>query len=125
MGKPTITAAVTAALLLVGLSGAARADAIDGDWCGPGGLHLSIKGPALVTPGGARLDGNYTRHSFSYVAPTRERDAGQTVAMALINEETVHLRRGADLGSAAQQPFEVWRRCAPGMSGVGAPLSRS
>jgi hypothetical protein len=118
---------VMTALMSTMLAGGARADAIDGDWCGPGGLKLSIRGPALVTPGGARLDGSYDRHFFSYLAPPAERDAGQTVAMTLVNEETVHLRRGADLGSAAQQPVEVWRRCAPGISDAAAspPAVRS
>jgi hypothetical protein len=39
----------------------AHADAIDGTWCGPDGGTLSIDGPRIVTPGHARLTGEYTR----------------------------------------------------------------
>ena len=30
------------------------ADTIDGNWCSIEGLHVAIKGPAVVTPSGAR-----------------------------------------------------------------------
>jgi hypothetical protein len=94
----------------------AVADVIDGEWCGPGGRHVSINGPLLVAPGGSRIDGSYTRHSFEYVAPSAEPDSGQTVFMRLINEETVHVRRAADSAAAGQAPVEIWKRCAPGIS---------
>jgi hypothetical protein len=35
--------------------------AIDGDWCGEKGLHLTIKGPEITTPSGVTLKGNYYR----------------------------------------------------------------
>jgi hypothetical protein len=94
----------------------AVADVIDGEWCGPGGRHLSINGPLLVAPGGSRIDGSYTRHSFEYVAPPAEPDSGQTVLMRLVNEETVHLRRAVDSMGAMQAAVEVWKRCVPGIS---------
>lgn len=86
----------------------AAADAIDGHWCAADGRYLSIQGPQIVTPGGAKMDGNYSRHGFSYVVPAREPGAGETVSMTLVNEQTVHLALGA-AGGAPQ----VWRRCAP------------
>jgi hypothetical protein len=84
---------------------AARADVIDGDWCSGDGRHLAIRGSKILTPGGNQITGDYTRHSFNYVIPPNEKDAGQTVAMLLLNEETVRItpRPGA-------QP-EVWLRC--------------
>jgi len=88
-------------------AGAARADVIDGDWCSLEGKHFTIHGPAIVTPGGAKLEGNYTRHSFTYVVPANETPAGVTIFMALMNETTVRLREGSD----PTTPTQVWRRC--------------
>jgi hypothetical protein len=112
-----------AALALVLSPTAARADVIDGDWCATG-RHLSIKGPEIVTPAGTRLQGNYSRHAFSYVVPPAEPDGGQTVAMLLLNENTMNLRHGADATSAAQAPAQVWLRCAPPVSALEKPPRR-
>ena len=76
-------------LLLIGLGcaaplgfvGAARADAIDGDWCRSGGKRMTIRGPAIVTPGGQKTNGNYSRHYFSYEIPAGEVGAGATVSI--------------------------------------------
>lgn len=103
-----VAAAVTA---LVAAATSARADAIDGDWCHPDGRRFTIHGPQIVTPGGAQLEGDYSRHYFSYVVPGVERPAGQTVFMTLLNENTVHLRAGA-----ADAAPEEWRRCSPSIS---------
>jgi len=88
----------------------AMADAIDGHWCHQDNRRISIEGPAIVTPGGSRITGNYARHSFTYVVPASEPGAGQTVAMSLMNEMTVHLRIGTD--GAMQE----WHRCGPPVS---------
>lgn len=90
----------------------ARADAIDGNWCHVDGRRFSIQGPQIVTPGGARLAGNYSRHYFSYVVPATELPAGQTIGMTLLDENTVHLRAA----TAADATPEVWKRCAPSIS---------
>lgn len=87
----------------------ARADAIDGDWCFADGKHMQIAGPAIVTPGGKRTDGDYRRHSFSYVVPATETGAGQTVQMILLNENTVRLK-------LADGPMQTWHRCGPPIS---------
>lgn len=108
-----IAAAILA--LGLGLAGGARADVIDGDWC-QGLRHFSIKGPEIVTPAGTRLSGDYSRHFFTYVVPASEPQAGQLVAMTLVNENTVHLRIGADAAQAAEAPPQVWRRCAATIS---------
>ena len=96
---------ISAALLLQ--TEVARADAIDGEWCSGDGRHLSIQGPTIVTPGGTRMQGAYSRHSFAYTTPANEPLAGQDVYMQLMSETVVTVRVG---NSTA--PSQVWRRCA-------------
>ena len=88
----------------------ARADAIDGDWCASNGKRMSIRGPAIVTPGGQQTSGNYTRHFFSYVIPVGETGAGATVEIQLLSEYLAHARQGGDTS------VQEWRRCQPGVS---------
>jgi len=97
--------AVIAAIAAGVSAGPVFADKIDGEWCAPDGKRLSIDGPAITTPGGARMKGNYSRHHFSYVVPEREPGAGDTVEMALQNENEVLIlpRPGGEV--------ELWRRC--------------
>ena len=104
-GLPTFLVAA----LALGPAPRAWADAIDGDWCFEDGRHLSIEGPRIVTPLGSHTQGNYARHSFSYVVPAPEPAAGQTVRMLLLNENSVDL----SLGGGAT---ETWHRCAPNIS---------
>ena len=91
----------------------ARADVIDGHWCFTGGKRISIQGPAIVTLAGSRIQGDYSRHFFSYLVPPTDPDAGQTVSMTLVNEDTVHLRIGAMPTYSSDGPMEVWHRCGP------------
>lgn len=94
-----------AVILLACAALPARADRIDGHWCSPGGLRLTIAGPSITTPGGARLDGDYDRHGFAYTAPAGEPAAGARVTMVLMGEDTVRVQApGLD---------PVWRRCGP------------
>jgi hypothetical protein len=86
--------------------GTARADAIDGDWC-LGAKTMSIHGPEIVTPGGQRAKGDYTRHSFSYTIPAGEPGAGDVVAMILRSEYLLHARQGGP-----EAPLQEWRRCS-------------
>lgn len=97
--------AIGAALLLLSAT-VARADAIDGDWC-LNAKTMSIRGPDIVIPGGKQLKGEYTRHSFSYVVPAGEPDAGQGVAMILRGEYLLHVRQGGP-----NAPLQEWRRCS-------------
>jgi hypothetical protein len=126
MAKRSLSTALGLTVLLS--AGGAWADAIDGEWCAVNDArHMSIKGPEIVTPGGTRMEGNYTRHSFLYVVPPAEPGAGQTVAMILVHEQTVHLRQAASAADAAQAPVQVWHRCAPTISSIGPrdrPLTR-
>lgn len=111
MNRYEITAA---AALVVGLAGAAQADAIDGDWCHRDGRRLSIRGPQIVTPGQNRIEGQYDRHHFSYAIPSGEPGTGQTTFMILLSEYVMHLRVGERPTGA--DPTDEWRRCAPGVS---------
>jgi hypothetical protein len=85
-------------------SSSAFADAIDGDWCSAEGKHFRIAGPDITTPAGTRTTGDYSRHAFSYIVPTADPGAGETVAMRLLNEEEV-------LVSVAGGAPVMWRRC--------------
>lgn len=105
----SICTAVFAATILAAAS--ARADAIDGHWCAEDGRHLDIRGPVLVTPGGRRIDGSYTRHGFSYVVPDGEPGGGATSVLTLVSDRTVHRVVGTGGGGP-----EIWRRCAPATS---------
>ncbi len=105
-------AAMTCAVMTAYAS-AAWADVIDGHWCGTDGKRISIQGPAIITPAGSHTQGDYSRHFFSYVAPPADPDAGRTISMTLINEDTVHLRIGAAPSYASDGPMQVWHRCGP------------
>jgi hypothetical protein len=84
----------------------AQADAIDGHWCADDGRHLSIDGPAITTPGGKQMSGDYRRHFFSYVIPAAEPNAGSMTAMTLVSDDVVHLKVQIDAAK-----MEIWRRC--------------
>ena len=103
------TSLLLALPLLVLLAGTAWADAIDGDWCHGDGRRLTINGPDITTPGGARLKGDYDRHHFSYVVPASEPGAGATVAMVLLSEILMRLKPPTG-------EEQTWRRC-------GKPIS--
>jgi hypothetical protein len=95
-----------AAAVAISLSAsAARADAIDGEWC-LAGSHFAIDGPKIRTPGGNTIQGSYSRHGFRYIVPANEVGAGAEIVMVLLNEETVQLSRNP--GPSAP---EIWRRC--------------
>jgi hypothetical protein len=120
--------AAAAGLLLMAMAllspGRALADVIDGDWCYPDGRRFSIRGPDIVTPGAEHVRGIYARHSFSYVVPPAEVQAGRTVYMILVNENTIHLRTGIDATDDGP-PAEVWHRCIPAVSAVEGRPSAS
>jgi hypothetical protein len=97
----------------------AAADAIDGNWCHADGRRVSIRGPEIITPGGNRMSGNYSRHYFSYMIPANETAAGSTVYMTLLDEYTVHLKVGEQ--PSGSNPVEEWKRCAPSISRRHAP----
>jgi hypothetical protein len=72
--------------MLCGSATSSRADAIDGKWCHADGRRLTIRGPQIATPGGAKMSGDYTRHSFHYVVPPGEPGTGETMSMVLLSE---------------------------------------
>ena len=94
----------------LGIAHPALADAIDGDWCRADGKRMTIRGSAIVTPGGQQTKGDYDRHSFSYVVPAGEPGAGAMMSIQLLHEYLAHAREGAGA------PVQEWRRCQPGVS---------
>lgn len=88
---------------------AARADAIDGNWCGPGGRRITIEGSSGVYAGAHQLEGRYTRHSYAFAIPQGAPDAGALVEMMLQGETRTSVR--IDNG-----PAEIWQRCSPDIS---------
>ena len=103
--------AISAGMLFLFAAGAARTDAIDGDWCRADGKRMSIRGPAIVTPGGHEIQGLYTRHYFEYAIPAGEPGAGDKVYITLLSETLAHARQGAP-----DAIVQVWNRCPPGIS---------
>jgi hypothetical protein len=103
LAAATLVAAGALCLVPIG----AHADAIDGEWC-LGSAHFAIDGPNILTPGGNRIQGNYSRHGFFYVVPANEPGAGGEIDMLLLNEEMMQLT----CKGQASAP-EIWRRCKP------------
>lgn len=96
-----LAASLLAAALL---AGPALADRIDGDWCAPDGARsLHIDGPAITTPGGHPIQGDYNRHFFSYTVPPGEPGAGARVNLRLLNDTAVQIYFPA--------ATETWHRC--------------
>ena len=69
----------------------ALADRIDGNWCFRDGRSMSIDGPAIVTPGGTAMTGDYDRHGFRYVVPAGEADARAQVDMVQFDDNTIQV----------------------------------
>jgi hypothetical protein len=103
----TRAALVSAGLstVLLGLSGQALADQLDGDWCFPSdGRNLTIQGNNIVTPSGTKTTGDYRRHTFSYVVPDSDPGAGAEVYIRQLNDLTMVLRQ-------PDGREETWKRC--------------
>lgn len=119
MAGRAASAMAAAVLGLMAGATAARADVIDGTWCRGTAQRLTIDGPAVVTPAGHALQGEYARHYFRYVVPAGEPSAGATMEMRLLNEDTMQSRAGGP-----GKPIDTWHRCSPDISwqdGAGAP----
>lgn len=100
------------ALVLIAAAQPVSADAIDGHWChAASGKRLSIDGPAITTPGGNHITGDYDRHGFRYIIPAPEQPAGKAVTMSVLDDENMQLT-GGFAGAAVQD----WRRCPPATS---------
>ena len=112
MGAAVIGAACGIALLA--MPGVVRADAIDGDWCHKNGKRLSIRGPAIVTPGGTAMTGDYDRHAFAYVVPPGEPGTGKRMVLVLVDEDTIEMGEGVTRFSPRDP--EIWKRCSASVS---------
>lgn len=97
---------VSIAAMLMAFIGPAHADAIDGNWCHTEHGNFEIRGSSILTPGGTQMTGEYSRHTFRYVAPAGERAATKTINMAITDDETLHL-----IVEEVDGDIEVWRRC--------------
>lgn len=86
----------------------AFADAIDGDWC-RADRRMHIEGPRMVTPGGAAITGDYTRHAFRYHIPSGEPGAPGDRFLRLRSETRLDAFPADNLGA---EP-EIWERCLP------------
>ncbi len=105
---------ITLSFLLIALlfgSGAASADAVDGDWCFKDGRSLSIDGPNMVTPGGKHQTGEYDRHVFRYTIPDGEAGAGKHVLMVQWSEQEIRVWYGTTKPVTRAGEPEIWRRC--------------
>ena len=107
--SPLILAAANIAAFLLS-TGPALADRIDGDWCYMAGRHMSIDGPAIVTPGGMSTTGDYDRHGFHYVVPAGKADAGARVDMIQHDDYTVQVTTTPGTTACAART-EIWKRC--------------
>jgi hypothetical protein len=84
-----------------------HADSIDGDWCNEvDGKHLRIDGAAISLDTGVTLQGDYGRHSFSYVEP----ETGEVVGFVMRSESQMRRVRKPD---AMPEHEDLWRRCQP------------
>ena len=99
-------AAAGIAVALVLTASAARADQIDGEWCADDGRFMSIEGPRMVTPGGNRIVGDYTRHTFSYVVPGDEPGPGTTTSMRQLHDQAIRV------WPEGEAEGQEWRRCS-------------
>lgn len=97
---------LSGAALFAVLATPALADRIDGKWCSPEGKHVEIQGRQITTPAGAKMEGQYTRHTFNYAAPAGEPEGGAIVYMSILNEETMEVRTGTPVAKPV-----VWKRC--------------
>lgn len=90
--------------LACALPGAVDADEIGGDWCADDGRNVRIEFSRIRTPGGVWIDGEYERHSYVFVIPEGETDAGTRVEMQQWSEQEVSVTY------EGQEP-ESWHRC--------------
>jgi len=85
----------------------ALADSIDGTWCKSDGKRMEIKGSTLITPRGVTVQGDYSRHAFSYTVPTGEDEAGAQKYLRLRGETLVHEFPAEKLDATPV----VWNKC--------------
>ncbi|MEH6752882.1 MAG: hypothetical protein V7788_01790 [Alphaproteobacteria bacterium] len=107
--------AVAIIVMLVSFSTTAQADAIDGNWCHSEFGNFEIRGSNILTPGGLQMTGEYSRHTFRYIAPPGERAATKAINMAIVDDETLHL-----IVEEPDSSVEVWRRCHVNVSSAGS-----
>ena len=93
------------------ISGSAWADAIDGTWCADkDNRQITIQGSSASFPGGQKVTGDYTRHSFLYEVPPPLAQAGQKIDMRMMGETMMRVIAISADGQTRSNP-EIWHRC--------------
>lgn len=85
-------------------AGAAQADEISGQWCGPDGRSVTVLGDTVVTPGGTEVPGWYSRHRYEFLLPEGEAGAGESVVIRQLSEEE-------SMVSFGEAEAVLWTRC--------------
>ena len=102
---------VLACGILMSVAAHAWADAIDGTWCAEkDSRQITIQGSSASFPGGQKISGDYTRHSFAYEVPPPLANAGQKMDMRLLGETVLRAITISADGQTRSEP-ELWRRC--------------
>ena len=88
----------------------ALADRIDGNWCGPSGERMAIDGSDVTTPGGAKVEARYSRHSIEYDVPEDERPREGRIRADQIDDDTI---RVSLIRKVQKEPpaHDTWIRC--------------
>ncbi len=86
-----IKCAFAAAVIWLGLTTVVKADQIDGTWCSPSGLSMTIEGQDIRTPGGKSVTGRYSRHRFDYEIPAGEPNAGGRIFAEQLNDQEIRV----------------------------------
>ncbi len=103
-----IAGVVFAAASFAPPAGAGWGKQIDGDWCYSDGRHVAIDGSQIVTPAGTLLIGYYSSHSFHYVVPEDEPNAGARIHIFQLTNETISVRVGPNIAGVV---IQEWQRC--------------
>lgn len=111
MNRRAAFAATAMALAVTPLPAAAQTLVIDGEWCSIDGIRtMTIDGPTIITHDGSRLTGDYAGHFFRYEVPDG-RPGDRTVAMILVDHDTLRLTNARNQWSALYAAGEIWHRC--------------
>lgn len=98
------------AIALVLLARPAAADPLDGRWCTFDGQRMSIDGQRIITPGGARMTGEYDHGSLVYGVRGYEPGTGFLVSLTPLDQESLRL-----VTNRRDVKPEIWHRCGPPM----------
>ncbi len=93
MRRRTICSLTLTAILCASAS-PSLADALDGQWCNNEDGRLAIDGNIITTPAGDRVEGDYGRHRFVYIAPPGSWNAGKRIVIQQLSDQEMELSVG-------------------------------